>query len=196
MFSLKRPAAVLAGMSVLIGVMLTAAPSAQAQTDCLPRDPYTGAQPCHTAPVCTATVAIQGRERVVATGFAPGDQLTGSIDGHVVFVVDTTDGNLDVMFTLPALAAGSYGLAVAGSPSGQLCDPEFAVAGTGATVQGTSFTRPSGSSGAAGTSGVGPLARTGLGIMALLAAGLAALLAGYFLRRVSRRQHRRHPRHA
>jgi len=195
MFSIKRSAAVLAGMLVLVGVMVTATSPAQAQTDCLPRDPYTGAQPCQPAPVCTATVAVQGRERVVATGFTPGDQLTGSIDGHVVFVVDTTDGNLDVMFTLPALAPGSYGLAVAASPSGQLCDPEFNVAGAGAAVQGTSFTRPSAPS-ATGTSGVGPLARTGLGIMAILAAGLAAVLAGYLLRRVSRRSHRRHPRHA
>src|SRR5581483_10839435 len=169
---------------------------AQAQADCLPRDPYTAGQPCHTAPVCTASVALQGHERVVATGFAAGDRLTGSIDGHVVFVVDTIDGNLDVTFTMPALAPGSYGLAVAGSPSGQLCDPEFEVGGAGTAVQGQSFSRPSGSSGAAGTSGVGPLARTGLGIMVMLAAGLAAVLAGYSLRRVGRRQHRRHPRRA
>ncbi len=155
---------------------------------CLPTDPYTGGQTCYTAPHCTLDFEVVDggtRIRFVATGFAQGDNLTGTVNGIVVFHVTTTDGNLDLTVPIPDLGPGSYPVAVSGT-SGLECDPPLVIPGP--SVLGTQFTR--GDNATAAVSGTA-LARTGIDVVLLVLLGVGLVVAGGALRRAAPGRHRR-----
>jgi hypothetical protein len=185
---------------MLLASVGSVTPAHAQSADCPPPDPYSGAQSCPDPPKCTLDpeVVADGRQmHVQASGFGPGDELTGVYDGEVVFKVRTEDGTLDITFDIPERPPGEYALIVSGSPSGQECDPPFRVAAK-TEVQGVTFTRTgggegttasSGSSSSSGTSGGGvrvlgrTFARTGADVALLALAGLALVMAGWIIRR-------------
>ena len=160
-----------------IGAVATAAHAADSGA-CLPTDPYSGGTTCYSAPHCTLDFEVVDggtRIRFLATGFLAGDNLTGTVDGIVVFRFTTTGGDVDITVPIPDLGPGSYPVAVTGT-SGLECDPPLVIPGP--SVLGTQFTR-----GAAATvSGTG-LARTGINVVLLVLLGAGLVVAGGALRK-------------
>ena len=188
----------LAALLLVGGAVLVHPVAAGAQeAGCFPEDPYGGGQQCPDPPTCSLeqTVVDAGaRMRVQASGFGPGDTLTGIFDGTIVFEEFTADGSLDITFVIPARPPGEYALIVNGDPSGQSCDPPLRIQAE-TDVLGTQFNRGNPASGTAvgggsttgGTSVLGrTFARTGVQIALLVLLGVLLVLAGRTVRRAAR----------